>query len=135
MASFLNKLLPVVASGWKIYADLGGATYTVKVRTRTWSGGKVKLGTESDSDLTLENVQVREVNGDRELEVYAITPSHVGGGYTPAQLNPSLSAGVESYYVVTGPNGTHSYTLTAIDTSEWFEYKIRLSALNRAVPF
>jgi hypothetical protein len=133
--SLKDDVLPIIRDGWALVSTLGFAPYTVVVRTRTWSGGKVKLGTSTDSDLTLSSAQVKELGGDRELEVYAITPSHSGGGYTPAQLNPTTTAGVEYYYVVTGPNGTHNYTLASIDSGDPVEYKLRLAALTRGVPF
>lgn len=130
-------MLPIIsAQGWAKVQSLGFSPYTVTVRTRTWSGGQVQLGSPVDADLLLTpNPQVEETSGDRQLRVYGIVPAHVGGGYTPAQLNPSTSAAVESYYRVTGPNGLHLYSLTSIDTSDAVEYTLVLDALDRAVPF
>lgn len=132
-----DDVLPIISAGWGLVEDFGFAPYTVTVRTRTWSGGTVQLGTATVSDLVLSpNPQVEE-NGDAILKVYGITPSHAGGGYTYAQLRPSESAGAEYYYSVSGPNGTHLYSLDSIDTSETFgaEYTLTLRALTRAMPF
>jgi len=131
-----DGVLPIISAGWALVEAFGFAPYTVTIRTRTWSSGKVKLGTTSDADLTLSpNPQVTEADGDKVLELFGITPSNGTIGHTPEQLNPSLVAGVEYYYVVTGPNGTHNYSVASLDTSDPVEYKVKLDALTRAMPF
>lgn len=131
-----DDVLPIISAGWGLVQQFGFSPYTVTVRTRTWSTGEVRLGTTADADLLLTpNPQVEEVNGDKQLKLTGITPSNGTIGYTPAQLNPSEAAGVESYYVVTGPNGTHNYTVDSIDTSDRVEYTLVLNALTRAMPF
>ena len=115
-------------------------TYTVTVRTRSWTGGdtgaEVRLGTSTDSDLVITpRPHVTETDGGAGLTLH-VTPAHSGGGYTVAQLNPAptLTAGQESYYVVTGPNGTYNYAVVDIDTSKALRYTIRLAALERQAP-
>lgn len=128
--------MPIISAGWQTVQDTGSTQYTATVRTRTWSGGQVKLGTPTDSDLMLSpNPWVDERKGDHELVLSGITPAHTGGGYTPEQLNPEGGVDTEGYWVVTGPNGTHNYTVASIDTSDAYEYTVVLRPLNRAVPF
>lgn len=134
--SLRDNLLKVISNGWAIAQSKGVTQYTITIRTRTWSGGKVQLGTATDSNLAITpNPWVEEQSAGKQLLLSGITPSDGTIGYTPSQLNPSLSAGVESYWVVTGPNGTHNYQLTNIDTADAFEYKLVLDALTRAAPF
>lgn len=138
MATLRDRVLPIISRrGWAKVQALGFSPYTATVRMRRWSGGQVKLGSPEITDLTLSpNPQVEERNGDRELRLYGIVPSHAGGGYTPAQLNPTASGDSESYWVIVGPdNVARNYKLHAIDTSDPVEYVVILTALNRAVPF
>ncbi len=131
-----DDMLSIISNGWALAQSLGVTQYTITIRTRTWSGGKVQSGTPTVADATLSpNPWVEERDKGRELVCSGITPSDGTIGYTPAQLNPSTSAGVEFYYIATGPNGTHSYALTDLDSSDAFEYKLTLTALTRALPF
>lgn len=110
-------------------------TYTVVVRTTTWSSGEVGTGTATVSDYTiLPRPRVKE-DGDKNLIVKGVVPSHPKGGSTVAQLNPTNAAGAESYYVVTGANGEHFYQLVDIDTSQAFGWTLKLQALTRPTPF
>ena len=141
-----TRLLPALNRARTKLDTFGLRRYTVTVRTRTWSSGEVGRGTPTDSDLTLEpNPKVREKD-DRTLEISHITPSNGTIGYTMEQLRP-LNAPEEGasefFYVVTGPNGTINYQLTAIDmsdgpahgeTSGSLRYTLTLSSLNRAGP-
>ncbi len=112
---------------------------TVTVRTVTWSTGRVRTGTPTVSDLLLvPNPQVRELDGDRRLEVKWITPAYAGGGYTLDQLRPpsgDLAPGVEFFYVVSGDNGEHPYSLTSIDTNHALHFNLILETLDRVLPF
>ena len=110
-------------------------TYTVTVRTGTWASGKVGTGSPTITDLQiLPRPRVRE-DGDSMLIVEGIVPSNPKGGYTLAQLRPTTGAGVDFYYVVTGANGTHNYSLVEIDTGKAFLYSLKLKALTRPTPF
>jgi hypothetical protein len=137
-----DDVLPVITAGWGIVATLGFSPYTLTVRTRTWTGGtggaEVRAGTYADSDLVISpNFEAKETGGGGGLEIGPITPQHVGGGYTPEELNPlpAAAAGGEILYVVDGPAGQHLYTLIEIDTTDPVGYMLRLQALTRAVPF
>lgn len=114
-------------------------TTTVVQRVRTWTGGddgsEVGLGTPTDSDTTISpRPKVRELS-DTEIEVGPITPSHSTGGYTVAQLNPTLVAGQQCYWIIGGPAGDKTFQLTEIDTTKPLRYMLRMKAITRPVPF
>jgi hypothetical protein len=139
--SLSDDVLPIISRGWQIVQDLGFSPHTVTVRTVTWSGGpdgpEVGLGDPTTSDLLIEpNPPVKEERNGEELVVGPITPSFGSGGYTFAQLRPTDTgaAGIEFYYVVTGPEGTNNYQLVDITTQESFEIMLRLRSLERRLP-
>lgn len=133
--SLRDDVLPTIQDGWSLVQEFGFTRWTVTVRTRAWSSGEVKLGTPTESDTVLTpNPWVTE-RGDGTLYLEGITPTHTSGGYSHAQLRPPSSAGVEYYYVVSGPNGTHSYDLASIDDSDAAEIKLLLTPLQRQKPF
>jgi hypothetical protein len=138
--SLRDDVLPIINAGWQTVQDLGFAPATVTVRTATWSSGEVGTGTATYSDLLLSpNPLVEEKDEGRKLVVGPIQPSHSGGGYTFAQLRPTMSAGQEFYYVITGVNGTHNYELMSIDSTSpsglFVEYMLNLAPLTRTTPF
>ena len=131
-----DDVLPIISDGWDLVEELGVTQYTATIRTRTWSGGKVQLGTATVSDTQLTpNPWVEERANGAELVLSGITPAFSGGGYSPSQLNPSVGAAVESYWVMAGPNGSHNYEIVDINTGDAFEYIVTLRALTRAAPF
>jgi len=135
--SLRTALLPVVDTirGLAGPATLDIRLYTVTIRTRTWSGGVVQKGTPTDADLVL-SPPPKVVESGREVRVGPITPKYPGGGYAPAELNPRDQAGVEFFYLLTGPDGTpRAFSLVDIDTSRPFSIMLRLVALDRKVPF
>jgi hypothetical protein len=126
----VNVLLRLPYETFDVY------TMSVTRRVRTWSGGEVRLGTSSDSDTEiLPRPWVVESNVGTTAKVGPVVPSNAIGGYTPAQLNPTLSAGQELIYVLTGPAGTRNYALLDIDTQDPFEYYLTLQSLDRVVPY
>lgn len=137
--TFASKLLPALT---KIRAipgptGLGVRSTSVVLRTRTWSGGRVQLGTSTVVDLEiLPRPKVRKEGESGNLVVGPITPSNLAGGYTPAQLHPSDAAGSEYYYVVTGPEGVaRNYAARWLDDRHPFSYYLHLDPDDRAVPF
>ena len=149
-----DDMLPIVDDARRFLSDEGGRRYTVTVRTVVWDGGAVGLGNPTATDLTLSpNPKVQEID-DKTITIGHITPAYtsggVSGGYTLAQLRPLTGdpdAGedqaTEFYYVVTGPNGTIRYALTAVVPSDGpalgegagsLRYKLVLQSLNRAGP-
>jgi hypothetical protein len=130
-----DDLLRTISDGWQLVEDLGCTQYTVTIRSRSWSGGHVQLGTETITNLTLSPNPWVEEAGDGVLRVSGITPSDGSIGYTFAQLRPTEDGDEDFYFIVTGPNGTHNYRLDSIDTSDAWEYRLTLRALTRAMPF
>lgn len=93
------------------------------------------MGTYTDSDLVITPPpRIKEDNG--EITADRITPSHSGGGYTVGQLNPTptLTAGQEVLYIVTGPNGAKEYAIVEVNLRKNFGYELRLVSLDRVVP-
>ena len=82
-------------------------TTKVVVRTRTWSGVRVNVGTPTDVDAEiLPRPRVKE-SGDGAIIIDRIQPSSALGGYTPQQLVPAepQALNVERFWVLTGPDG------------------------------
>ncbi len=134
-------LLPVLQVARTILdGPMGLRNASVTVRTVTWSGTRVGAGTPTASDLLLSpNPKVKEVDGDRRLQVTRITPAWSGGGYTRDQLRPdtdrATAPNVEFFYVVEGDNGAHPYALISINTGRSMEYALELVSLDRRLPF
>lgn len=133
--SLRTGLLPVFRSTRQLVANLGLRTCRVTIRTRTWSGGKVRLGAPSDSDLELlPRPRVREID-QRRIKVDKITPQFSGGGYTRQQLRPDDLTSTEYYYIVVTPDGvSRNYTLENLDTARNFGYELTLIQLDRSSP-
>lgn len=86
------------------------------IRTRTWSGARLGLGSSTDVDLVLPaRYPIRLITSQEivaapglyevgDVLVDHITPyDNVSVGYTPAQLKPVVTANnVEIIYVITG---------------------------------
>lgn len=133
--SLRTSLLPVFQDARQLVEGLGLRTCRVIVRVRTWSGGKVRLGTPTDLDTEiLPRPRVRETDY-RHIRVDKITPSHSAGGYTREQLRPDDVPGTEYYYVVVSPDGvSRNYALENIDTARNFGYELKLIQLDRSAP-
>lgn len=135
MATLRDSTLPALNSVRAVVSALGLRTSRVVVRTVTWSGGSTKLGTPTTSDLVISpDPKVSETDGGQGLLVQYITPAHAGGGYTVEQLRPADVTGTETYYVVTGDNGTYPYALVDIDSTAPLHYTLRLRKLERTDP-
>jgi len=139
--SFRTNLLKVADAG-RALAGPGGLdqrTNQVTVRTRTWSGDFVGLGTPTDSDLILpaiypvKQVSTREVSSSGglyemgDIIVNHITPSDGESvGFTPMQLKPSVtSSSVEIIYIVTGSHAGE-YSLQELRTYRPYSYTMVL---------
>jgi hypothetical protein len=135
--TFRTNLLKQVQNLLRLpYETFDVYTMSVTLRVRTWSGGEVRLGTSTDSDTEiLPRPKVIESNVGTAALVGPVVPSNADGGYTAAQLNPTLSAGQELIYVLTGPAGTRNYALVDIDTQKAFSYYLTLQSLDRVVPY
>lgn len=134
--SFQDSLRSLANGVRGIATDFGVRNYSVTIRTETFADSN-QLGTPTVSDLTLTpRPKVREASMGRELIVGPITPSHSGGGYTVAQLNPveTASTSVRVTYRVTGDNGTKEYVLKDIDTGRGYSYFLTLHSLDYSGP-
>lgn len=92
-------------------------THQLTIRTRTWSGARLKQGTATDVDLVLpQKFPVRVVNASEvsssggllemsDILVDHITPSNGAAvGFTPLQLKPYITThNVEVVYILSGP--------------------------------
>lgn len=123
-----DDLLPIVDAVRAITGDLqlDQRPSKLTIRTRVWSGGRIGVGSSSDSELELpqhykiREVSSREVAGSAgRLEIgdlqVVVTPQSTDGngfttGYTAEQLAPVFSApGSEAIYIVSGQiNGEYS---------------------------
>lgn len=108
----------------------------VTIRTRVWSGGRLGVGTPTDTDLVMprrwpvKQLSQREVAGsggkynDGDIRVSDISPayvSHGGGGFSPQQLDPSMlfpkpCNDTEILYLLDGDQ-TGIFSLASLDTS------------------
>lgn len=139
--SLRTELLPVVDTLRALTGPsvLDIRTAQLTIRTRTWSGAEVGLGTASDSDLVLpkqyrvESLTAKEVAGsggrfsDDAVRVGPVTPAFTGGGYTPEQLNPGTTLdNVEVIHILAGQvNGW--YRLASLRTEKPFSYTMVLN--------
>ena len=137
--SFRTDILPTVDA---VRAIAGPSGLDVRVNqltiiTRTWSGGRLGMGTSSDARLELAQiykvkvVSSKEIAGSggryqqEDIRVGPITPAYSGGGYTPTQLAPTGANGVEILYQLTGPNAG-IYSLVECCTDASFHYSLVL---------
>jgi len=114
----------------------------VTIRTRVWSGGALRQGTTTDTDLVLpqqlflRQVTTREIEnsgGRYEQGDIAVTnivpndPANPGIGYTESQLAPVANVpGMEILYFVTGQHAG-DYTRGYVETTDPFEYRLFLT--------
>lgn len=135
-----DDVLPIINDGWSLAAEFWYTTYSLTIRTRTWSRS-VGSGTTTDSDITIDpQPPVKELNAGKRLKVGPIIPAHAGGGYTPQQLDPGAylpegNTTVEILHVVTGPDGVvRDYHLVDIDSSDPGEYLLTLEIVDPREP-
>lgn len=137
-----DDVLPIVNVGRQIVDDLGFRQFTCEIVTRTWSTGKIRSGTFTDSAQTISpNPKLVERDGGKTLVIGPLTPRYTigaGGGYTPETLRPADVAGVEVFWRVTGPfsSGYASVraVVTDIDTGKPLRYMVTLTVRERENP-
>jgi len=131
--------LATVREGRELVASEGLRRHTVVRRVVTWTGGQPGVGTPEADDLVIAGARVRgpsfqdaaglssEARFDTVHTVSKITPAHTGGGYTPAQLLPTLADGQELVYVLTGDDGVPRLCrVEALSLDRPFEYTLTL---------
>lgn len=112
-------------------------TTKVVVRTRTWSGDRLGVGTATDVDVEILPRPRVEEDGDQGIVIKLIQPRSALGGYTPQDLlipNPQ-SMTVERFWVLTGPDGVErEYVPDKLITDKALHYSVSLRCLDRRVP-
>jgi hypothetical protein len=136
----LNNLRKLADGARQYASDLTGIrTNRVTIRTRTWSGTRLRQGDPTDVDLELPaRYPVRYLTGQEisssagqyetgDVLVRHITPSDgTGVGYTPAQLQPAVTTNnVELIYILVGEHAGE-YTLIDLRTFRPFSYEMVL---------
>jgi hypothetical protein len=134
-----EDVLPVFLGARQLIQDLGLRTHRVIVRTYSYAGGQANRGARSvlsDVEL-LPRPKVRET--DDGYEITKITPQTIGGGYTPADLNPAHVNGRIVVFVIVDPAGVERECLfapghTALSTDRNFGYSLRVVHRERINP-
>ncbi len=124
MATLREALLPVVDALRGIPAQLGLRQHSVYVVSRTWSGSRVGLGTNTDTtkheyvalgqyDTKITMVSAKDIIAsggmytDQDLKVGPITPAYTGSSVNNAAITdfdptPGNSP-TEIFFKITGP--------------------------------
>lgn len=138
--SFLDDARKLADQARAYASDLTGIrTNSLTIRTRTWSGERLRQGDPTDVDLVLParypiryltSQEIFSADGRYEtgdVLVRHITPSDgAGTGYTPAQLNPTVTSNnVEIIYLLVGEHAGE-YTLIECRTFKPFSYELVL---------
>src|SRR6185369_1839041 len=102
-----TDLLPVFRDARQLVQALGLRSMRVVVRSRVWSGGKVRLGVPTDTDLEiLPRPRCKETDANTiVVDKVQPKPAGVSFGYTRQQLRPDDDTATEYYYVVTADDG------------------------------
>ena len=143
-----DDLLPVFEEIPSILEEFGLSRFRVIRVIRTWDGGMVGEGIPSDDEMEIrprpEVVPGSNTIGDRQdntsagtrdaatISVVSIVPKHSAGGYTPAELVPSLGQAdsKELFYKVIGDGITRECTVVRQWFDDAFEYKLLLRPRN-----
>lgn len=146
--SFRTDILPLVDECRAIAGvdDMDQWTTQLTIRTRVWSGGRVKAGTPADTDLVLpQRYKISQLSpeaaqkilgtggtynpGDHVL-VRNITQAFAGGGFTAQQLAPQAVTGTEIIYILTGAI-TGEFELVNITSTRPYRHTLLLFRTNR----
>lgn len=137
MTTLRDSLLPVADILRQIPNTLGLRRYSVTLRRRAWSGTYPGEGVPTDTDVVLTpppRVRVMTTQDiassggtyrEGDFKISAVTPSYVGGGYGPAQLNLRPGVGVlnqEITVILTGDEGTVECQLVEFKFDRPFTY-------------
>lgn len=118
--SFRDDVLRAVNAARAVPASLGIRDSRVYLRSKVWTAGsgsdEIGKGTLAATDVEITpRPRVKELVGEK-LRVGPITPSHSTGGYTPATLSPSDTAGSDFVVAVESPDGTtREYQITRLN--------------------
>lgn len=146
-----DDLLPMLESVRSIPGDLGLRLFRVFIRTTTYSGDRVGVGTPTQTETEIltggHPPKVKERRGEdivgghsemraTEYEVGPIQPDFLGGGNSTDVLDPAAGAAVTKIvYVVKGP-GLPASGVLCEKTGDGFDstlhYSLTLKAIGRA---
>jgi len=134
-----DDLQPVIDDARGLVEDLGLRSYTVTVRTRTWTGAAPGLGTSSDVDLVLDPApKVREPTARHlfaepgRYQKGDIVVSRISRDYTEAQLTGgTLTAAQEVFWVVDQGGSSQVYAVVGQPEKRNFEWRVHLRAKAR----
>jgi hypothetical protein len=143
--SIRTSLIKVVDAARAIAGPTGvdARVNQLTIRTRTWSGSRLGVGTASDSDLVLPaRYPIRLITSQEivaapglyeigDILVDHITPfDGVSVGYTPEDLKPTVTTNnVEIIYVITGE---HAGTYRCLELRTYRPFTSQLVLRRRA---
>lgn len=139
--TFRDDLRGLAESVRGMAADFGVRSYSLTVRTTTWSGGQPGHGTATNTDTAITEsgsnpkvafVQTDEIfsnDGAIEVaEVGPITPDHPTGGTAISTLRPVVADGDGVTYILAGPrypNGAE-FELEQLKHHRGYQYSLVL---------
>ena len=133
--TIVDRALRPLNRGRQKLVDAGLRPVRIYRRTNAWSAGELHLGTLTETDLEITPRPKVVGNDDRRLRVTNITPSHDGGGWSPADLQPDAATGQETVYIVQQPDGElEAYRLVAVNQLSPFRYTLDLEKIDRVNP-
>lgn len=134
MATVVDDALPILNEGRQLLTDFGLRPVRVFVRRDLWSE-EIQLGDLERDDTELLPRPKVETLGQDGFRVSNITPAHAGGGWSPVDLQPGFSAGLDFYYVVVSADGALArYRLAHIDQTSPFRYELQIRTFERPTP-
>lgn len=129
-----DEVLPIIDAARSLIQDFGLRQTRVFRRNGQWDGGEIHLGNLTNTDTEILPRPKVEDTG-RGLKVSKVTPSYGAGGFTPEQLRPSESVGLDHHYLVIKPDGTgRPYFLAECNFTKNFGYELALEPLDRDQP-
>ena len=134
MATVVDDALPILDEGRQLLTDFGLRPVRVFIRRDEWSE-EIQIGDLERTDTEILPRPKVETMGADGLRIKNITPRHSLGGWTPAQLQPDVSATLDFYYVVVSPDGALArYRLHHVDQTSPFRFELQLRSVDRPTP-
>lgn len=141
MATFAERLRPVLEAARGIAGSKGLHPHAVAVLVNTWSGSATGLGTEASVATAIledgQNPKVRWLTDEQvalaengaTVEIGPLTPKHDVGGVELATLvGSALTAGQTQYVRITGPKHPSPgkrYEVTKVVADSALHYRLQ----------
>lgn len=133
--TIVGRALRPLDRGRQKLVDAGLRPVRIYRRSVTWSERELHLGALTETDVEITPRPKVTGADDRRLRVSNITPSYTGGGFSPADLQPSAVNGTETVYIVEQPDGElEAYRLVAVNQLSPFRYTLDLEKIDRVNP-